>query len=63
MLAVRVAIVPCNAKHKLRHLHYIHEPAEKAATLNTAHHSDNKWNPSHTYLQYRNGFFFPPTPS
>ncbi len=71
--AIGVAIIQGNAKHKLERLHYVRESMEEAANVITAHHSTNKWNPSHnghadwynahkpngyqTYLQFRNGFF------
>ncbi len=72
--AIGVAIIQGNAKHKLGCLHYVRESMEEAANARTAHHSANKWNPSHnghagwynahtpnryeTYLQFRNGIFF-----
>jgi hypothetical protein len=71
--AIRVAIILGNAMHKLGHLHYVRESMEEVANASTAHHSNNKWNPSHngyagwynahtpnwyqTYLKFRNGFF------
>ena len=45
--AIGVAIVWGNATHKLRRLHYVCEPMEEVANASTAHHSANKWNPSH----------------
>jgi hypothetical protein len=46
--AIGVAIVRGNAKHKLGRLHYVGESImEEAANASTAHHSTNKWNPSH----------------
>ncbi len=44
---IGVVIVQENAKHKLGHLHYVHEYMEEAANASTVHHSTNKWNPSH----------------
>jgi hypothetical protein len=45
--AIGVVIVQGNAKHKLGHLHYVLESMEEGANVSTAHHSINKWNPSH----------------
>ncbi len=45
--AIWVAIVRGNAKHKLGRLHYVCKSIEEAADASTAHHSTNKWNPSH----------------
>jgi hypothetical protein len=71
---VGVIIGQSYAKHKLGCLHYVHQSVmEEAANMSTAHHSTNKWNPSHnghagwynahtsngyeTYLQFRMDYF------
>ena len=45
--AIGVAILQGNAKHKLGCLKYVCESMEEGANASTAHHSANKWNPSH----------------
>jgi hypothetical protein len=45
--AIGVAIVQGDAKHKLRHMHYVCESMEEASNASTAHHSANKWKPRH----------------
>jgi len=44
--AITVAIVHGNVKYKCGKLDYVCKTVEKAASASTAHHTDNKWNPS-----------------